>query len=105
MTEDKGSFPPVRPWNVYDHYTPRKGVSQPNDYPQEWIDGLASGKYKDIPWYFLWKHGAEPVLNPDWVDPGAESSRAAARREALESPLAPRSLAIPESEITSYPRE
>ena len=105
LMEEGNSFPPVQPWNVYDHYTPCQGVSQPNDYPQEYIDGLASGKYKDIPWYFLWKKGAKPVLNPDWVDPLAESSRAAARREALESPLAPRSTAIPQSEIASYPKE
>ena len=38
-------------------------------------------------------------------DTETESSRAAAHREALESPLAPRSVAIPQSEITSYPRE
>ena len=34
-----------------------------------------------------------------------ETSRAMARRQALESPLAPRSLAIPQSEIASYPEE
>ena len=87
-------------------YTPRRGIHQNDDYPQEWRDGLASGKYKDIPWYDQWKRGNSiPVLNPDWVDPGAESSRAAAHCEALESPLAPRSLAIPQGEIASYPRE
>ena len=68
---------------------------------------MHSGKYSEIPWYDQWKanKNVQPVLNPDWVDPGAESSRAAARCEALESPLAPRSSAIPQSEIASYPRE
>ena len=52
-----------------------------------------------------WKRGVPPVLSQQYIDAEAESSRAAARREALESPLAPRSLAIPQSEIASYPRE
>ena len=34
-----------------------------------------------------------------------ETSRAMARCQALESPLAPQSLAIPQTEIASYPRE
>ena len=34
-----------------------------------------------------------------------ETSRAAARRQALESPLAPQSSAIPQTEIASYPQE
>ena len=34
-----------------------------------------------------------------------ETSRAMACRQALESPLAPRSLAIPQNEIASYPQE
>ena len=38
-------------------------------------------------------------------DTETESSRAVARREALESPLAPRSSAVPQGEIASYPRE
>ena len=38
-------------------------------------------------------------------DSETENSRAVARCQALESPLAPQSLAIPQSEITSYPRE
>ena len=98
---------------MYDHYTPRLGPPSLGvpwgfstaDYPQEYINGLASGKYRDIPQYTPWKQEGKPVFNPDWVDPEAESSRAAARREALESPLAPQSLAIPQSEIASYPRE
>ena len=97
------SIQPVRPWMPYDLYTPRQGTLIQGDYSQEWIEGRQSGKYLDTPWYDQWKRGEKPVLNPDWVEP--ESSRAAARREALESPLAPQSLAIPQSEITSYPRE
>ena len=38
-------------------------------------------------------------------DAEAENSRAAARHQALESPLAPQTSAIPQSEIASYPRE
>ena len=69
----------------------------------EWTEGLRSGKYTDIPWYDQWKKGMQPVLSPSYVE--AESSRAAARRQALESPLAPQSSAIPQSEIASYPRK
>ena len=97
LMEEGNSFPPVQPWDVYDQYTPRLGRPNlgvpwgfsPADYPQEYIDGLASGKYRDIPQYTPWKQGGRPILNPDWVDPEAESSRAAACHEGLESPLAP----------------
>ena len=86
-------------------YTPRCGVPTPNDYPREWVDGYHSGKYKDIPYYDQWKKGEQPVLAQPEPSKEAENSRAAARHQALESPLAPRSSAIPQSEIASYPRE
>ena len=87
-------------------YTPRLGVPKPSDYPREWTEGLRSSKYSDIPWYDQWKKGITLVLaQPEQANPETESSRAAACRQALESPLAPQSLAIPQSKITSYPRE
>ena len=107
LTEEGNPFTPSvhtpRPWMPHEHYTPRQGTLIQGDYPQEWIEGRNSGKYLDTPWYNGWKRGEQPILNPDWVEP--ESLRAAARREALDSPLAPRSSAIPQEEIASYPRE
>ena len=47
-------------------------------------------------------HPASPRTVDHLVE---ETSRAMAHRQALESPLAPQSLAIPQSEIASYPRE
>ena len=43
----------------------------------------------------IWHHPASPPI----------VSRVMACRQALESPLAPRSTAIPETEIASYPKE
>ena len=105
MTEEVGSFPPVGREPITPRtqtqapYTPCLGVPTPNDYPKEWMEGYRSIKYSDIPYYEGWKRGEKPVLAE------VENSRAAARRQALESPLAPQSLAIPQSEIASYPRE
>ena len=94
LTEEVESFAPLSerrtiPGPTYG-YTPCWGVLQPSDYPQEWIEGLHSRIYTDIPWYDQWKRGVkglQPVLSPSYVE--AESSRAAAHRQALESPLAP----------------
>ena len=112
--------PPVRPATprtgsgavgespLHTPYVPRLGIPTPNDYPREWIDGFHSGKYKDIPFYDGWKRGEKLALvRPEQVslDAEVENSRAAARCQALESPLAPQSSAIPQSEIASYPRE
>ena len=118
LTEERNSFAyerevfPSTPTQPVIPYTPRLGVPTPSDYPQEWREGLRSGKYTDIPWYDQWKRGVKPVLaRPEQAEPSrlfdaeVENSRAAARRQALESPLAPQSLAIPQSEIASYPRE
>ena len=49
-----------------------------------------------------WHRPASPRTVDHIVE---ETSRAMARCQALESPLAPRSLAIPQSEIASYPQE
>ena len=51
-----------------------------------------------------WRQGVLPEPSR-MFDAEAENSRAAARRQALESPLAPQTSAIPQSEIASYPRE
>ena len=111
FASERQQFPPTpaqpvtpQPFDIREHYTPRKGVLRPTDYPQEWEEGLRSGKYKDIPWYDQWKRGIQLVL-ADPVDDEGDNLRAAARRQALESPLAPLSSAIPQSEIASYPRE
>ena len=96
-----------RPFDITEHYMPRLGVLRPNDYPAEWKEGLRSGKSKDIPWYDQWKRGVQLILaEPEQAGAAeAENSRAAACRQALESPLAPQSSAIPQSKIASYPRE
>ena len=108
---ERGLFPST-PAQPVTPYTPRLGVPTLNDYPREWMEGFCSGKYTDIPFYDGWKRGQKPVLaQPEQTVPSrlfdaeAENSRAAACRQALESPLAPQSSAIPQSEIASYPRE
>ena len=73
-------------------------------YPQEWWEGARSGKYSTIPSYVDWCLGVLPEPTR-LFDSEAENSRAVARRQALESPLAPQTLAIPQSKITSYPGE
>ena len=51
-------------------------------------------------------HPVSPLTLDRLIPPHQEeTSRAAARRQALESPLAPQTSAIPQSEIASYPRE
>ena len=113
LTEEIGTLPPgmevglppsslIQPVQI--PYTPCQGVPTPHDYPREWEEGFRSGKYSDIPWYDRWKKGQQPVLARP-VNAEAENSRAAAHCQALESPLAPQSSAIPQSEIASYPRE
>ena len=122
--EEVGSFPPMGTEPVTPRtqtqppYTPRLGVPTPNDYPREWMEGYRSSKYTDIPFYDRWKRGEKPVVarteqtsqgmlpEPSRMfDTEVENSRAAARCQALESPLAPQTTAIPQSKIASYPRE
>ena len=78
--------------------------AQTDSYPQEWWEGARSGKYSTIPSQYEWCQGVLPEPSR-MFDAEAENSRAAARHQALESPLAPQTSAIPQSEITSYPRE
>ena len=78
--------------------------AQTDSYPQEWWDGARSGKYSTIPSQMEWRQGMLPEPSR-LFDAEAENSRAAAHRQALESPLAPQSSAIPQSEIASYSRE
>ena len=85
---------------------PRFGAipAQTDSYPQEWSEGARSGKYSTIPSQMEWHQGVLPEPSR-MFDAEAENSRAAAHCQALESPLAPQNLAIPQSEIASYPRE
>ena len=85
---------------------PRFGAipAQADSYPQEWWEGARSGKYSTIPLQMEWCQGMLPEPSR-MFDAEAENSRATARRQALESPLAPQTSAIPQSEIASYPRE
>ena len=83
----------------------------PNTYDFDAIRRIAEEStkayYKARVQELLICRGLIPPAQQSSADPDteAESSRVAACREALESPLAPRSLAISESEIASYPRE
>ena len=107
---ERGLFPST-PAQPVTPYTPRLGVPTLNDYPREWMEGFCSGKYTDIPFYDEWKRGRKPVLAQPEQAPSrlfeaeVENPRAEACRQVLESPLAPQSLAIPQSKIASYPRE
>ena len=85
---------------------PRFGAipAQMDSYPQEWWEGACSGKYSTIPSQMEWRQGVLPEPTR-LFDAEAENSRAAACRQALESPLAPQTLAIPQSDMASYPRE
>ena len=85
---------------------PRFGAipAQTDSYPQEWWEGARSGKYSTIPSQMEWRQGVLPEPSR-MFDAEAETSRAVAHRQALESPLAPQTSAIPQSEIASYPRE
>ena len=78
--------------------------AQTDSYPQEWWEGARSGKYSTIPSQVEWHQGMLPEPTR-LFDAEVENSRAAACCQALESPLAPQSLAIPQSKIVSYPRE
>ena len=78
--------------------------NEADSYPQEWWEGARSGKYSTIPSQVEWHQGILPEPTRGFSAEG-DNSRAAARCQALESPLAPQTSAIPQSEIASYPRE